>query len=667
MRRGIAVGIVALALFILSPVLSASAVTTTVTKLPVTGSYKEMLSVDGDWVVWQDFRNDPSGSMSDIDIYGFNLATGQESGLATGTGSQRWPAISGDNLVWWYPYKYGEGVHGRDLSTGETYVVRAEKARCPDISGDIVVWEDYRSAPATAFEPLTFGDIYAFDLTTKTEIPVAIAAGFQCEPMVWGDWVVWTDLGTNAANGRVRGKNIATGETFTVGATPGRRQGYPHVADGLVVFQATTPAGDCDQYAYDLYAKRTYPIATGPGMDTCGDVGGGVVAWLGDSGGRHTIKGYDTVSGTPFTIVPPGTLSASYFGGLSNGNIAWIGTSAVYGSSGVFITHTTEVEGVMGAGRYETSVKASEAAFPSPEMPSALRALGPASVVETIVVATGENWPDGLGGGALAGALDGPLLLTTRNYLPPVVVDEIKRLNPKAAVILGSESVVSTAVAQQLEALVGEGGVGRIAGVNRYETASLVASEVIAVQGDAYDGTAFVATGGNFADALSASAVAAAKGWPVYLCPPAGLTATDVANLGSKGVKQAVLLGSPLAVSSGTQARLETALGKANVRRLEGGNRYATCAAIANWAVKEKGIFAWSDFALTTGQAFPDGLSASVLQGKAGAPVLLTPTATLAPETAGLLKTNAPSISRFKYVGGAVSLPVRASVRGIVH
>lgn len=56
------------------------------------------------------------------------------------------------------------------------------------------------------------------------------------------------------------------------------------------------------------------------------------------------------------------------------------------------------VERIFGATRYETSVKAAETFFEE---------------VHEIVLASGKNFPDGLCGGALASAMDAPLILTT--------------------------------------------------------------------------------------------------------------------------------------------------------------------------------------------------------------------------------------------------------------
>lgn len=68
--------------------------------------------------------------------------------------------------------------------------------------------------------------------------------------------------------------------------------------------------------------------------------------------------------------------------------------------------------------------------------------------------------------------------------------------------------------------------------------------------------------------------------------------------------------------------------------RIGGGNRYATCAKIA-----EKGWTGTSDYAvIATGEAFPDALCAAPLAKKYNAPILLTSKAQLSDETKGELQ-----------------------------
>jgi putative cell wall-binding protein len=301
---------------------------------------------------------------------------------------------------------------------------------------------------------------------------------------------------------------------------------------------------------------------------------------------------------------------------------------------------------IAGTTRYETAVKASQAAFPDG--------------AETVVIATGRNWPDALGGSALAGVLDGPILLVATDSVPDVVSTELTRLGAKRAVIVGGELAVGAPVAGALAA--SNLTVERIAGTSRYQTADLVARRVITELGDAFDGTAFVATGGAYADAVACAPLAAAKGWPLYLAhPTSGITpATKTAM---QGVTRALVLGGDLAVSESVKATLEADLGAANVTRLAGDSRYATAVAISAYGVEHAGL-SWDRVGIATGQAYPDALAGGVLQGEAGSVMLLTRTASLSPETQSALGTNKAAITTVTYFGGdlAVSQAVRTQV-----
>jgi len=56
-------------------------------------------AISGNVVVWQDWGNDPADG-SNLDIYGFDLSTGQEFGVRTDARFQGEPGISGDIVVW---------------------------------------------------------------------------------------------------------------------------------------------------------------------------------------------------------------------------------------------------------------------------------------------------------------------------------------------------------------------------------------------------------------------------------------------------------------------------------------------------------------------------------------------------------------------------------------
>ncbi len=310
---------------------------------------------------------------------------------------------------------------------------------------------------------------------------------------------------------------------------------------------------------------------------------------------------------------------------------------------------------VAGLTRLETAVKASQAAFPDG--------------AKTVVIATAFNWPDALGGAALAGAYDGPILLTSPTSLPSQVSDEIDRLGATDAIILGSADAVGTPVQRALVSALGSAHVRRLEGKNRYSTAVAVAEATIDRLGDAYDGTAFVATGENFPDALGASPLAAAANWPIYLTAAGALTPASAASMDSHGVTYALILGSKSAVSAGVETSLNTLLGgSSHTDRLFGTNRYETAAVIAQYGVDHVYGLGWNYVAIATGENYPDALAGGVLQGQSGSVMLLTPSSSLHSSVAAKLTANKNTITEVRYLGStnAVKPAVRTAIQRIL-
>ena len=75
---------------------------------------------------------------------------------------------------------------------------------------------------------------------------------------------------------------------------------------------------------------------------------------------------------------------------------------------------------------------------------------------DTVYLASGQDWPDALAGGAKAASDDKPLLITRTDRLPSVIEDTIVRLVPEKVVVLGGSAAVSQAVIDELEALRGQ-------------------------------------------------------------------------------------------------------------------------------------------------------------------------------------------------------------------
>ncbi len=325
-------------------------------------------------------------------------------------------------------------------------------------------------------------------------------------------------------------------------------------------------------------------------------------------------------------------------------------------STPALVTITVSPAGVIevpinGTTRFDTSVAISQQAFPEG--------------ADWVVVATGRNWPDALGGSALAGALGGPILLTDTSALPGSVVDEIDRLGATDAIILGGTNAIHASVEAELNLLLGDANVERIWGSSRYATADAVAVRTIAELGEAYDGTALMATGTNYPDALGAAPLAAGLHWPLYLTQATGISAST--ELAMEGVDEVLVLGGTSAIPAKIESDLVLEYGDPNVTRLAGGNRYSTAVAIATHGVANG--LGWDRLAIATGMNFPDALAGGVLQGRDGSVMLLTPSNSLDMSVAAVLEANKAQINEVRYLGGlnAINQSVRDDVMAILE
>ena len=295
---------------------------------------------------------------------------------------------------------------------------------------------------------------------------------------------------------------------------------------------------------------------------------------------------------------------------------------------------------VSGEDRYATAVAASQEAFPEG--------------APTVVIATGVQFPDALGGSALAGVLDAPILLTTPNMLIEPVKAEIDRLGAERVYVLGGEQALTSAVFDALSQMLGAENVTRIGGVNRYETADMVAAEVVDLLGEDFDGRAFVATGEEFADALAASPVAAAAGMPVYLAPHPAISAASIAAMQDAGVSEVVLLGGEAAMPRGTEVTVLAAGIAAS--RIDGENRYETAAKVAEYGVDEAGM-SWDGLGIARGDGFADALVGGAALGHHGSVMLLVTGSDVPGAAETALTAQAGAVEEVRFFGGLTALP----------
>lgn len=308
-----------------------------------------------------------------------------------------------------------------------------------------------------------------------------------------------------------------------------------------------------------------------------------------------------------FSDVPPGTYSVTLL--ASGGGALYSGWPTGDGAFSVAIgqltaPHPWATTRLAGAGRYDTGVAISLAAFSGP--------------IDTVFVATGENFPDALAAGPAAAKLGGPVLLVAGDSVPAVVVSELERLSPRKIVVLGGPGVISTAVVNQLDALAGSGGATRIYGDNRYATAAKIAATYFSAGSS---GTVFLATGLNYPDALSGGPVAGMLGAPLLLSRTTTVPEETLSAMRTLGVTKVVLLGGAGVLSPALETQIVNALGPVDVSRYSGSSRYETSAAIvANYFDPATTTTAY----VTVGNNFPDALAGTASAAAEGAPILLS-------------------------------------------
>jgi len=266
---------------------------------------------------------------------------------------------------------------------------------------------------------------------------------------------------------------------------------------------------------------------------------------------------------------------------------------------------------------------------------------------EYVVLATGRSYPDALAGVPLAYALNAPILLTEREYIPDEVVAEIERLGATKAIVLGGTSAVSQNIVDQLGSLgMALADIERISGATRYETARAIALRLQRVLGAGSIDKAFVATGLNFPDALAAAGAAAKAGCPILLVKPGDSNAAALAAISSLGIDDTVIVGGTAVVPADIAARMPSP------ERLSGANRYETAVRIANWSLADADTtFDPANLFVVTGTNFPDALACGVVAAGTDAPTLLVGSDPPA-ETLEFIRDNATQIERVDIVGG---------------
>ena len=310
-----------------------------------------------------------------------------------------------------------------------------------------------------------------------------------------------------------------------------------------------------------------------------------------------------------------------------------------------------------GVNAYETAALEAKAAYPD-------------GTDTAILVGTGEAWVDALTVSSIAQA-KGPILFSERDSVPQATLDALQSLGVKSVVLAGGTARIS----EDTEQTIKDHGFSvetRLAGNDCYGTQQAI-YEYGTENNILNSNTAFVATAGHFADALSLAPAAYSMRAPIFLVDPDGdfknvtrqaiLNATDLGEYG-----KFVIAGGSAAVSEESEGFLDAmafnAAGSAgSVTRVWGDNQYETSVEVAKWAVANAG-FSNSSLAFATGQLPYDALAGSVVQGRCKCPLLLIDDNNIT--AVNYVSDNSDSINEVKFFGGteAVSQKVRNRIEG---
>lgn len=478
------------------------------------------------------------------------------------------------------------------------------------------------------------------------------------------------------------------------------------VDDGVGVQASGTGALRVSVYAADPVAApsfraagRYFDVAAAPGstfatvtVEVCDLAGASVLYWWDPAPGSWApVSPLSGPSGTPPCL-------SALLGPTSRPTIADLtGTVFALGTPGVAIGVTR----VFGPTPEGTAAAELAQSFPFTK--------GVCPPTRTVVLAPSTTFQDGLSSQALARRLTTGTLLTVPGRLSAPSARALRLEGIREVVLVGASGSQGRALVRALEqrASYDCGGAhetgGRISvlslgGSSPYATAMAVAERVgraprLAFPGayatqDAAGGsgryndtsarstpapkgvvpTAILASGTEPQDAQAASVLSYRTALPLLLTPATSLSATAVAAMKKLGVKQVILMGGPLAVTSAVQSALVREAGVA-VLRVAGKDATDTAVQLARFeTARNADGLGWTPahrILVARGDGFADSLCAGVLEnrhdalvgpGRGGIPLLLTesPTVLGAPLGAFLSTTGR------RGVGGASTKAITA-------
>jgi beta propeller repeat protein len=240
-------------------------------------------AISDDWVVWRDYRNDPSDSPRTADIYARNLSSGQETALCTDSANQGPPAIDGNIVVWDDNRNGTYDVYGYDLLTQMEFPICRDPGDQVNarVSGTKVIWSDYHN-PNTEIRGIDLSNGQAFTILTNSPT--------QTPPDISGEWVVWNNgtEGLYATNLVTHGNILVRPRSEAIHPIQS-----PVIAGDLIVWYEGEGGGPnpTPLFAEFIPNGSTFPVCTQTGIRYDPATDGNIIVWVDERNGNADIYG----------------------------------------------------------------------------------------------------------------------------------------------------------------------------------------------------------------------------------------------------------------------------------------------------------------------------------------------------------------------------------------
>ncbi|WP_454132501.1 cell wall-binding repeat-containing protein [Microbacterium lacticum] len=188
--------------------------------------------------------------------------------------------------------------------------------------------------------------------------------------------------------------------------------------------------------------------------------------------------------------------------------------------------------------------------------------------------------------------------------------------------------------------------VDRLSGPSRYETAV----EVTRRSHPSGAATVFLASGQDFSDALTGSAIAAGEAAAALLTSAETLPEAVRSELARLNPARVVLVGGTGSLSPALESDVRDTVPSAAVERVAGADRYQTSLRLA-----ERRAGAATAY-IASGRTYPDALSASAVAGSQSAPVVLVDGTAAAASADALGVLSSLGVQRVVIVGGPATV-----------